>query len=56
MKTKLRDRRQGKHKLAAFRKIWEVFVTICMKIFVSNKTMMVNEYLIAFRGKYPFSI
>lgn len=52
-KTTREERRQT-DKLAAFREIWEAFVSNCQKAFVPHETVTVDEQLVSFRGKCPF--
>lgn len=41
---------------APIRKIWDIFINNCKKLVVSGENISVDEQLLAFRGRCPFSM
>lgn len=49
-----RAERRENDKLAAIRKVWDLFVTNCQKSFEPYDHVTIDEQLVCFRGKCPF--
>lgn len=49
-----REQRRSVDKLAAFRDIWEMFVSQLHKYYIPGTDLTVDEQLVAYRGKCPF--
>lgn len=46
--------RQKADKFAPVREIWDIFIEICGKMYISSENLTVDEQLLAFRGRCPF--
>ena len=49
-----REERRQTDKFAAIRKIWDIFIANCEKMYVPHENITMNEQLLAFRGNCPF--
>lgn len=51
-----REKRRANDKFAPIRKIWDVFIDNCGKVYVPGENLTVDEQLMVFRGRGPFRI
>ncbi|GLD70151.1 piggyBac transposable element-derived protein 4-like protein [Lates japonicus] len=49
-----RQERQAMDKFAPIRKIWQIFIDNCKKLYVPSENITVDEQLLGFRGRCPF--
>ncbi|GLD46315.1 piggyBac transposable element-derived protein 4-like protein [Lates japonicus] len=49
-----RQERQAMDKFAPIRKIWDIFIDNCKKLYVPGENITVDKQLLAFRGRCPF--
>ena len=51
-----RQQRQKDDKFAPIRKIWDIFIEKCGKMYMASENITVDEQLLAFRGRCPFRL